>query len=224
MIFKKAKCIFLYMITVGVIVFPGTNCNIETKRAIEKVGLKALYIWHEEKKIPKEIKSIVIPGGFSYGDYLEAGKIASFSPIMQEVSEAGQKGMPIVGICNGFQILCSSNLLEGTLIMNKKGKFISSWTEIIVEDTQTPFTCNMGKGDILKMPIAHKFGNYFYRGKKPRVIFRYKENPNGSADDIAGISSPKGNIIGMMPHPERATGLISQDGLKIFSSIKKWFS
>lgn len=215
---------FMPKIKIGVLIFPGTNCNIETKRALEKAGLEATYIWHEEDKIPKDIKGIVIPGGFSYGDYLEAGKIASLSPIMRNVSEAGQKGMPIIGICNGFQILCASNLLEGTFIMNMKGKFISRWAEIIVEDTDTPFTCDIKKGDILKMPIAHKFGNYFYRNKKPRVIFRYKENPNGSADDIAGISSPKGNIVGMMPHPERATGLISQDGLKIFLSIKKWFS
>lgn len=211
-------------IKVGVIVFPGTNCNIETKRAIEKAGLEAEYIWHEENKIPKDVKGIVIPGGFSYGDYLEAGKIASFSPIMQSVSEVSQKGMPIIGICNGFQILCMSNLLEGALIMNKKGKFISLWTEIIVEDNQTPFTCDMKKGETLKMPIAHKFGNYFYRNKKPKIIFRYKENPNGSLDDIAGISSPNGNIVGLMPHPERATGIISQDGLKIFSSLKKWLS
>lgn len=210
---------------VGIVVFPGTNCNIETKKAVEDVGLEAEYIWHEEPKLPKDIKAVIIPGGFSYGDYLEAGKMAVFSPIMREIAEMSQKDLIVLGICNGFQVLCSSGLLEGTLIMNKNGKFISKWVTVYVDDNQTPFTCEMQKGETLRLPIAHKFGNYFYRNStRFRVTFRYRENPNGSMDDIAGISSIRGNIVALMPHPERATGLVSTDGKKLFSSLRRWLS
>lgn len=212
-------------VKVGVLVFPGTNCNIETKKALEEVGFESVYIWHEEKKVSKDIKAFVIPGGFSYGDYLEAGKMATFSAIMHELKELSQKGIPILGICNGFQILCMSGILEGALLMNKEGKFISRWVDISVENDQTPFTCELKKGEILRMPIAHKFGNYFYRDKsKIKQVFKYKENPNGSLEDIAGISSTSENVVALMPHPERAMGLVSSDGRRIFLSLKKWFS
>lgn len=209
---------------IAVLVFPGTNCNMETKKAIETVGLEVEYIWHEEKDISKDIKAVVIPGGFSYGDYLEAGKMATFSPIMYRVKELAYKGFPVLGICNGFQVLCASGLLEGTLLMNKNGKFISKWVYVSVEETQTPFTCNIQKGDVLRLPIAHKYGNYYYRNRNGfHIVFKYRENPNGSMDDIAGITSPKGNIVALMPHPERAMGNISDDGKKLFSSLRKWF-
>lgn len=214
-------------IKIGIVVFPGTNCNIETKKSFEIVGFDAIYIWHEEKKISKDIKAFVIPGGFSYGDYLEAGKIASFSPVMQEIKERIYEGVPVLGICNGFQILCMSGIFECALLMNKNGKFISRWVFLQVENDQTPFTCYMKKGDIIKLPIAHKFGNFFYRNKNGFIpTFKYIENPNGSMDDIAGISNPARNVVALMPHPERAIRpeLGSEDGLKIFLSLKKWFS
>jgi phosphoribosylformylglycinamidine synthase len=207
---------------VAVLVFPGTNCNIETKRAVELVGLEAEYVWHEEKNLNK-FSAFIIPGGFSYGDYLRAGKLASLSPVVDSLIKFIQKGYPVLGICNGFQILCELGVLPGALIMNANTKFISRWVELEVENIDTPFTCTFKEGEKIKLPIAHKFGNYFpQKGKEPKVIFRYCENPNGSFDSIAGISS--GNVVGLMPHPERAVYkfLGSDDGLKIFLSLRTW--
>lgn len=212
----------------GVIIFPGTNCNIETFRAIELAGLSPVYLWHEDRvKNGDDFAGFVLPGGFSYGDYLKAGKIASFSPIIESLKEIlEKKDVPVIGICNGFQILCESGILPGTLLQNSGIKFVSKWVEIEVIDNETPFTCGLKKGEKLKMLVAHKFGNYFYRDEKPNVVFRYVENPNGSKDDIAGICSDRKNVVGLMPHPERAVEKIlgSEDGMKIFLSLKKWLS
>lgn len=209
---------------VGIIIFPGTNCNIETKKAVESAGFEAEYIWHEEKGKAKKFGAVIIPGGFSYGDYLRAGKMAVFSPVMEDIIEMSEKGNPILGICNGFQILCESKVLPGTLLMNIGTKFICRWVELEVVDNQTPFTCAMQKGERIKMPIAHRFGNYFYENEEPNVVLRYVSNPNGSKDSIAGISNAKKNVVGLMPHPERASFkfLGSEDGMKIFKSLKKW--
>jgi len=207
---------------VAILVFPGTNCNIETKRAVELVGFDAQYVWHEDKNLNK-FAAFIIPGGFSYGDYLRAGKLASLSPVVDSLIEFIHKGYPVLGICNGFQILCELGILPGALIMNVNTKFISKWVELEVENTDSPFTCVFKKGERIKLPIAHKFGNYFIeREDKVNVAFRYLENPNGSFDSIAGVLS--GNVLGLMPHPERAVHkfLGSDDGLKIFLSLKTW--
>ncbi len=213
------------VIKVAVIVFPGTNCYIETKKAIELAGLQAVFIWGEnpQTKIKNKFQAVVIPGGFSYGDYLIAGKMAALSPVFDELKELSEKDFPILGICNGFQILCESGILTGTFLMNKGTKFICKWLEIKVEDINTPFTCAMEKGEVLKMMIAHKYGN-FYSEKKPNIVFTYSVNPNGSIYDIAGISSPRGNVVGLMPHPERSIYCGNTAGLKFFLSLKKWLT
>jgi len=204
---------------VAILVFPGTNCNIETKRAVELAGFDAQYVWYEDKNLNK-FSAFIIPGGFSYGDYLRAGKLASLSPVVDSLIEFIQKGYPVLGICNGFQILCELGILPGALIMNANTKFISRWVELEVENTDSPFTCVFKKGERIKLPIAHKFGNYFMgREEKVSVAFRYLENPNGSFDRIAGVLF--GNVLGLMPHPERACEdlLGYRDGIILWHSL-----
>ncbi len=214
---------------VAVIIFPGTNCNIETKKAIETVGLQSDQVWYEDVKKAKDIakyQAIVLPGGFSFGDYLRAGKLSSLFPVMEIVKERSEDGTPILGICNGFQILCESGILPGAFLMNISTKFTCKWIDIKVVDNETPFTYMMEKDEVLKLPVAHKHGNYFFSEPAPTVVFRYLDNPNGSKDDIAGICTKRKNVVGLMPHPERAChkSLGSEDGLKIFASLKKWLS
>ncbi len=215
----------------GVVVFPGTNCDRDTYHVIEEVaGEEAVYLWHKERDL-KEAQVVVLPGGFSYGDYLRSGAIARFSPIMEAIKEFAERGGLVLGICNGFQILLESGLLPGAMLRNKGLRFICRFEELEVVNDATPFTLLYSKGERIRMPIAHIDGNYFASPedlsaleRNSQVVFRYVENPNGSLNDIAGIINPKGNVLGLMPHPERASEaeLGSTDGLRMFLSAAKF--
>jgi len=212
----------------AVIVFPGSNCDVDCYYAVKDgLGEEVEYVWHQEKNLSK-YDVIMLPGGFSYGDYLRAGAIARFSPVMEAVSEEAEKGKFIIGICNGFQILTEAGLLPGALRKNEGLKFICKAVSIIVENDKTPFTTRLKKGQEILLPIAHGEGNYYVDDKTLRelkennqIVFRYKENINGSVDRIAGVINKKGNVLGMMPHPERAYAplLGNTDGLYILGSI-----
>lgn len=214
----------------GVLVFPGSNCDLDAYHALHDViGVPAEYVWHTETDLSK-FDLVVVPGGFSYGDYLRCGAIARFSPVMQSVRRFADEGGRVVGICNGFQILCEAGMLPGALVRNTGLKFVSKHVYLRVENNQTPFTRFYTAGQILKIPIAHGEGCYVCDEEtlhrlqtENRVLFRYcspdgellpEWNPNGSMDFIAGITNERGNVLGMMPHPERACELIlgSEDG------------
>ncbi|HOO96936.1 MAG TPA: phosphoribosylformylglycinamidine synthase subunit PurQ [Caldisericia bacterium] len=211
---------------VGVVVFPGSNCDTDALWTAGKVaGNQSFPIWHDSSDI-NGADMIIIPGGFSYGDYLRSGAIAQFSVVMDEVKRFAASGGKVIGICNGFQILTESGLLPGALLQNDTLRFESRWIEIETVTTRTPFTKNLAKGQILKVPIAHNEGRYHIDPiglenliKNDQIVFRYHGvNPNGSIHDIAGICNREGNVVGMMPHPERAGELItgSADGLPMF--------
>ena len=212
----------------AVIVFPGSNCDYDAYYALKKTfNLEVEFIWHRENNL-QNCNAILIPGGFSYGDYLRTGAIARFSPIMNSVVKAADKGLPVIGICNGFQILLECGLLPGALINNERIKFLSKKVVLNVESNQTIFSNKLNIGDKLKMPIAHKQGNYIASEDViqklidyNRIVFKYENNPNGSMEDIAGIVNESGNVLGMMPHPERACESIlgSDDGKLIFESM-----
>ncbi len=211
-------------------VFPGSNCDLDVHHAIRLMGQDVSYVWHTETDL-SQYDVVILPGGFSYGDYLRVGAIASYSPVMSAIKEFAYQGGLVLGICNGFQILCEAGLLPGALRANEDLSFHCHDIYVRVEDTDTPFSNQLRTGDVLKLPIAHGEGNYFASEedmKNLRVIFRYSDsqgnrggNPNGSVDDIAGISNLSGNVLGLMPHPERAMEelLGSRDGRGIFSSI-----
>jgi phosphoribosylformylglycinamidine synthase len=221
----------------AVIVFPGSNCDRDAVSACQKVGSKVSKIWHQETKLEDDLDLIIVPGGFSYGDYLRSGAMAAISPVMQEVKRLSKKGVKVLGICNGFQILTEAGLLEGVLLRNKKVKFICRDVLLRVENQNTAFTGKYKKNQIIKFPIAHMDGNYFADPETLKriegngnVAFRYVDvngnvtdeaNPNGAALNIAGIFNDQKNVLGLMPHPERAiddnTGSI--DGLSIFESL-----
>jgi len=212
----------------AIIVFPGSNCDHDAYYVIRKVMNKEVdFIWHKEGSLAN-YDFILVPGGFSYGDYLRAGAIARFSPIMEEIIRCANKGIPVMGICNGFQILIESGLLPGALINNKNVKFLSQNITLKVSSTNSIFTQDFKKDQKLDMPIAHRQGNFFASDddlKKiqdsDQIAFTYEQNPNGSMCDIAGIFNENRNVLGMMPHPERAAESIlgSSDGLAIFQSI-----
>jgi phosphoribosylformylglycinamidine synthase len=192
----------------------------------------AEYIWHKDTKLD-HFDCIIIPGGFSYGDYLRTGAIARFSPIMESIIKFADRGGLVIGICNGFQILLEAGLLPGAMLRNKNLHFICKFVELKVEATDTPFSLNYKKGQIIRIPIAHNEGNYYIdeKGlaelkKNDQIVFRYVNNPNGALDDIAGIVNKKRNVLGMMPHPERCSQkeLTSTDGLLIWESIVKWLN
>jgi len=221
----------------GVIVFPGSNCDHDAYHVISKhVGQPVNFIWHRETDL-STYDAVIIPGGFSYGDYLRAGALARFSPVMNSVKEFAAKGNLVLGICNGFQILCEAGLLPGALIRNRDLHFICDYVHVRVENTDTPFTHEMKASSVLRMPIAHAEGNYVcddvtfaeLQGEG-RIIFRYcnadgetteAANPNGSRDNIAGICNRERNVMGLMPHPERACEdlLGSSDGREVFRSL-----
>jgi phosphoribosylformylglycinamidine synthase len=224
----------------GVVVFPGSNCDQDCFYVVKDVLKQPVrYIWHKDKKL-NNFDCIIIPGGFSYGDYLRTGAIARFSPIMERISEFAGKGKVVIGICNGFQILLEAGLLPGAMLRNKNLHFICKYVYVKTENNKTPFTSLCQKNQILKIPIAHNEGNYYIDeeglrelNRNGQIVFRYcsKEgettnefNPNGAIENIAGIVNKKGNILGMMPHPERSSEseLLSSDGLLIFKSIVKW--
>jgi len=212
----------------AVLVFPGSNCDNDAYYILNKTfNIEVDFVWHKNSNLDS-YNMILIPGGFSYGDYLRTGAIAKFSPIMKEVVSKSKKGTPIIGICNGFQILLECGLLPGALINNKKIKFLSKDVVLEVNNNSSVFTNKLKIGDRLKMPIAHREGNYIANDDtlkllqdNDRILFKYLNNPNGSQLDIAGISNDMGNVLGMMPHPERACDKIlgSEDGKLIFESI-----
>ena len=221
----------------GVIVFPGSNCDHDAYHVISKhVGQPVDFIWHRETNL-STYDAVIIPGGFSYGDYLRAGALASFSPVMNSVKHFAAQGKLVLGICNGFQILCEAGLLPGALIRNRELHFICDHVKVRVESTSTPFTHEIKPKSVLKMPIAHAEGNFVCDDatlaelqRDDRIIFRYCDengetsetaNPNGSRDNIAGICSRERNVMGLMPHPERACedALGSSDGREIFRSL-----
>lgn len=221
----------------GIIVFPGSNCDHDAYYATSvNAEQNAEYIWHKETKIANDIDCIIIPGGFSYGDYLRCGAIARFSPIMSEVIKYAENDGMVIGICNGFQILTETELLPGTLLRNNSLNFICKDVNLNVTNKNSSFTSNLDK-EVITIPIAHGEGNYFAEKNiideleaENRIIFKYcdsegnvtnEANPNGSINNIAGIINKKGNVLGMMPHPERYSDsmLGSNDGLGIFNSI-----
>jgi phosphoribosylformylglycinamidine synthase I len=221
----------------GVLVFPGSNCDHDTYHVISEVAQQPVtFLWHESQDL-ENCDAILVPGGFAYGDYLRTGAIAHFAPVMQSVKKFAASGGLVLGICNGFQILCESGLLPGALMRNAGLKYICKQVHLRVETDQTPFTQGLSTGQVLKIPIGHMEGNYFCEDatlqqleRENRVVFRYATpegeitagaNPNGSLANIAGIVSEGRNVLGMMPHPDRSSEelLGSADGLHIFESM-----
>jgi phosphoribosylformylglycinamidine synthase I len=213
----------------AILVFPGSNCDMDCFQAVEdSIGQTVEYVWHTATDLSK-YDCIIVPGGFSYGDYLRSGAIARFAPVMNALLQAAQEGKYILGICNGFQILLESGLLPGAMRENETLKFRCSGAKLKVENNTTPFTVDYVQGEEIQIPIAHGEGNYFcddetlhQMKENNQIVFRYAgKNPNGSVDDIAGICNEQGNILGMMPHPERAIHelLGSEDGKRMFTSI-----
>jgi phosphoribosylformylglycinamidine synthase subunit PurQ / glutaminase len=221
----------------SIIVFPGSNCDHDAYHAAKHVlGQEAEFVWHKETDL-KGADVVVLPGGFSHGDYLRTGAIARFSPVMTAVNDFAQSGGPVLGICNGFQILCEAGLLPGAMLRNRDLKFHCEHVCVRVEQTDTPFTSRAAAGQVLRIPIAHGEGNYYAEPQvvaaleaSRRVIFRYCDahgqatdaaNPNGAVNGIAGICSERRNVVGLMPHPERACEPVlgSADGLVLFESV-----
>ncbi|WP_419959813.1 phosphoribosylformylglycinamidine synthase subunit PurQ [Psychrobacillus sp. BM2] len=217
----------------AVIVFPGSNCDLDMYHAIkDELGEEVEYVWHDVTDL-SGFDGILLPGGFSYGDYLRCGAMANQSNVMSEVVKAAEAGKPILGICNGFQVLTEAGLLPGALLRNKNLKFMCRTVELKVVNNATQFTTGYKKDEIIQIPIAHGEGNYYCdedtltRLKdNNQIVFKYaSEGPNGSIEDIAGIVNEKGNVLGMMPHPERAVHELigGSDGLALFKSIvKQW--
>ncbi|AIR10407.1 phosphoribosylformylglycinamidine synthase subunit PurQ [Ligilactobacillus salivarius] len=214
---------------IAVIVFPGSNCDIDLYEALHTVcDADVEYVSYKQDNLDG-FDAVMLPGGFSYGDYLRCGAIARFSPIMPVVIEFAKNGKPVFGTCNGFQILTEVGLLPGALKRNNSLKFVCKTVELTVENTNTPFTSLYKKGEKINLPIAHADGSYYADEEllaeleeNGQVVFRYsKENPNGSLNDIAGITNKQGNVLGMMPHPERAVEMLlgNEDGLRVFKSL-----
>ena len=220
---------------VGVVVFPGSNCDRDVHQILNRMpGIRAQLVWYKNQDLGR-YDAIVVPGGFSFGDRLRAGAIAARSPIMDEVKRSAKKSLPVLGICNGFQILVEAGLLPGALIMNQSLRFVCRWTKVRVQNTNTPFTCGFGKGEDFDIPVAHGEGRYvcdpgvLKRLKKHnQIVLTYVgDDPNGSDELIAAICNEEGNVVGMMPHPERGSdGQISKCGSirasMIFRSLAKF--
>ncbi len=214
------------------IVFPGSNCDIDMYHAIrDELGEEVEYVWHTETNLDR-FDGILLPGGFSYGDYLRCGAIATFSNVMEAVKKAAQEGKPVLGVCNGFQVLVEAGLLPGALLRNQNLKFMCRPVTLVVENNETMFTTGYEAKQEIVIPIAHGEGNYYCDEEtlkqleaNKQIVFKYRDNPNGSLIDIAGIVNEKGNVLGMMPHPERAVDQLlgSHDGLELFKSIlRNW--
>jgi phosphoribosylformylglycinamidine synthase len=213
----------------AVLVFPGSNCDRDCKTAVETtIGGHVDMVWHEESALPSGLDLIVIPGGFSYGDYLRCGAMASQSPVMQAVKAEAARGVSVLGICNGFQILCEAGLLPGALLRNAQLKYVCKPIELTIANRRTRFTTAYGDQETVWMTQGNGDGNFFADADtlkriedKDQVVFRYVENPNGSVNDIAGIVNEAGNVLGMMPHPDRAfePALGSSDGAPLFRSL-----
>ncbi|MEW5701405.1 MAG: phosphoribosylformylglycinamidine synthase subunit PurQ [Candidatus Zixiibacteriota bacterium] len=222
---------------VGVVTFPGSNCDYDAYAAFRHVlGCPVEFLWHADPDL-KDVDCVILPGGFAFGDYLRAGAIARFSPVMKSVITFAETGGLVWGICNGFQVLLEAGLLPGAMRKNASMRFVCDWVRLRVENVQTPFTRSCRPGQVLRMPIAHAEGNYYASDdvlneleRTGRVVLRYvnadgapsrPSNPNGSRHNIAGIINAQGNVLGMMPHPERAVETIlgSADGLALFDSL-----
>ena len=221
----------------AIIVFPGSNCDRDIAVSLEKVtNIKTTMVWHKEKSLP-DCNLVIVPGGFTFGDYLRCGSIAANSPIMKDIKKEADKGMPTLGVCNGFQILAESGLLPGTLIKNNCLSFLCKTVSLKVNNCNTKFSNKYSENEIINIPIAHNEGNFFANEDTlkeimdgDQIVFRYcdlegninlNSNPNGSIENVAGIINKEGNVLGMMPHPERATCEITKltDGEKLFQSI-----
>lgn len=224
----------------AVVVFPGSNCDADCYHALrDALGHEVEYVWHQENRIDG-FDAVILPGGFSYGDYLRAGAIARFSPVMAAVEEFARRGGPVLGICNGFQILCEAGLLPGALVKNASTRFRCERVYVRVEQVRTPFTCSLRPGEVLSLPIAHGEGRYHIDPvglealrKSGQIVFTYaslqgevdeRHNPNGSVANIAGVANREGNVVGLMPHPERSVEelLGGTDGVRIFASVAEW--
>ncbi|TAK67107.1 MAG: phosphoribosylformylglycinamidine synthase subunit PurQ [Bacteroidetes bacterium] len=225
----------------GVVVFPGSNCDHDAYHILKhQFGQETIFLWHKSSSL-EDVDVVILPGGFSYGDYLRCGAIARVSPIMKEIVSFARRGGTVIGICNGFQILCEAGLLPGALLRNERLTFLCQFVNLTVENTDTRFTNACLPGEVLRIPIAHGEGNYYVDSRTLReleehnqILFRYSEpdgslteqsNPNGSVANIAGIMNVQGNVMGLMPHPERAAdpALGPIDGQKIFSSLLRHF-
>jgi phosphoribosylformylglycinamidine synthase I len=213
---------------IGVVLFPGTNCEQDVVEAIAHLGGSADIVWHGDRRLPGNVDAVVLPGGFAHGDYLRTGAIARFSPVMDAVAEHAAAGGPVVGICNGFQVLTEAGLLPGALQKNTGLTFVCDTVELEVVSTRSVLTNRAGRGARLRIPINHFEGNYVCDADTlarlradDRIVVRYVDNPNGSLDDIAGISNEAGNVVGLMPHPERASDALlgSADGVVLLESL-----
>ncbi|ABG03961.1 phosphoribosylformylglycinamidine synthase subunit I [Rubrobacter xylanophilus DSM 9941] len=212
---------------VGVVVFPGSNCDRDALHAVERAGAEPVELWHADADL-KGSDAVILPGGFSYGDYLRPGAIARFARVMGPLEAFAREGGPVLGVCNGFQVLCEAHLLPGALLQNRGLRFVCRRVRVRVERADTPWTAACAPGEELTLPVAHNEGNYFADPatlarleEEGRVVLRYLENPNGSANDIAGVCSEGRNVVGLMPHPERASDplLGSGEGLGILRSV-----
>ncbi len=212
---------------IGVVVFPGTNCEHDVVQAAEAVGGEGVLLWHGDAGLG-QVDALVLPGGFAHGDYLRPGALARFSPVMDAVAEFARTGGPVVGICNGFQVLTEAGLLPGALQKNGRLRFLCEPTRLVVTSTSSVLTSMAAVGDQLTIPINHFSGNYTCDDEtlqrlqaEDRVVLRYADNPNGSVDAIAGIANEAGNVVGLMPHPERASSALlgSEDGLVLLRAL-----
>jgi len=212
---------------VAIVVFPGSNCEIDCRRAFNSLGAETTMVWHAEKTLP-ETDLVVLPGGFAHGDYLRTGAIARFSPIMESVHAHAGDGGFVIGICNGFQVLCEAGLLPGALRKNAGLKFLCKWVDLRIDDTTSPLTRRTEQGRVLRVPINHFEGNWYCEPDvlesmraRSQIVLRYVDNPNGSLDDAACIVNEARNVMGLMPHPERACYALlgSTDGAVLFGSI-----
>lgn len=218
------------MTRVGVVVFPGSNCEHDVASVLRFLGAEAELLWHREAGLGG-VDAVVLPGGFAHGDYLRPGALARFSPVMQAVGDFARAGGPVLGICNGFQVLTEAGLLPGALQKNRGLKFVCAPADLRVASCRSAATARGARGQILRIPINHFEGNFTCDEEtlarlqdEDRVVLRYVDNPNGSVDDIAGVSNRRGNVVGLMPHPERASSelLGSSDGLLVLRSLLEW--
>ena len=218
---------------IGVVTFPGTLDDQDAVRAVRIAGAEPVSLWHADADL-HGVDAVILPGGFSYGDYLRAGAIAALSPVVGEIKKAAAAGMPVLGICNGFQVLCETHLLPGTLMRNEQRRFHCTVSELIVASNDTVWTCDMTAGRGLHIAAKHGEGNYVVDAEtlaqieeNHQVVFRYRDNPNGSVHDIAGVTNAAGNVVGLMPHPEHSVEMLtggSVDGLAFFASVQKFLA
>jgi phosphoribosylformylglycinamidine synthase len=214
-------------VKVGVVVFPGSNCEHDVVEAVSGIGAGAVLLWHGDARLG-DVDALVLPGGFAHGDYLRPGAIARFSPVMGAVAAFAREGGPVLGICNGFQVLTEAGLLPGALQKNRGLKFLCRTVPVRVENSRSVLTRGVEQGTVLDLPINHFEGNYTCSPETlaelrsgDRIVLRYVDNPNGSVDDIAGVCSAEGNVVGLMPHPERASDALlgSVDGLPLLGAF-----